>query len=552
MVGAAMDTPTSIGRYLIERLCSLGVRHVFGVPGDYVLGFFRELSASPLSVINTCDEQGAGFAADAYARVNGIGAVCVTYCVGGLKIANTTAQAFAEKSPVVVISGAPGTGERAKNPLLHHKVREFDTQFRVFEQLTCAATVLSDPQSARREIDRVLAATARHKRPCYIELPRDMAGAPAEPSSAPAAGVEPSDPDSLREALHEASEMIECARQPVIIAGVELHRFGLQDVLVQLADATGIPVTATLLSKSVIAETHPSYLGVYEGAIAHDDVRAYVESSDCLVLLGAPLSDIDLGIFTARLEQANSIAVTSEKTSIRFHTYEEIRLEDFVRGLLAAGLAKRVPEPIPRPVRPQPFVAVAGRPVTVERVFQRLNAFLDDDTVVIADPGDALLAGADLFIHGRTEFLSPAYYTSLGFAVPASIGVQLANSSLRPLVLVGDGAFQMTGVELSTSARCGLNPIVVVLNNGGYGTERPMQDGTFNDILPWRFDRLPEVLGAGVGFTVYTEDELDTALDRARATTNTFAILDVHLDPRDASAALRRLTASLARRVRQP
>lgn len=552
MVAAGMDAPSSIGRYLIDRLSALGVRHVFGVPGDYVLGFFAELAGSSLTVVNTCDEQGAGFAADAYARVNGIGAVCVTYCVGGLKIANTTAQAFAEKSPVVVISGAPGTAERARNPLLHHKVRDFDTQFRVFEQLTCAATVLNDPQSARREIERVLGATVRHKRPCYIELPRDMVRAPAPPVSAAASAPEASDPDRLREALDEAVEMIENARQPVIVAGVELHRFGLQDMLVRLVDATGIPVTATLLSKSVIAEAHPAYLGVYEGAIAHDDVRAYVESSDCLVLLGAPLSDIDLGIFTARLEPARSIAVTSEKTSIRFHTYEEIRLEDFVRGLLAAGLARRPATNIPRPAPPAAFVATPGRPVTVERLFQRLNAFLADDTVVIADPGDALLAGADLFIHGRTEFLSPAYYTSLGFAVPASIGVQLANPSLRPLVLVGDGAFQMTGLELSTSLRYGLNPIVVVLNNGGYGTERPMQDGTFNDILPWRFDRIPEVLGAGVGFAVRTEDELDVALERARATTDTCAILDVRLDPDDVSAALRRLTASLARRVRHP
>ncbi|HVO27869.1 MAG TPA: thiamine pyrophosphate-binding protein, partial [Candidatus Margulisiibacteriota bacterium] len=151
-----MDDGQSIAKYLIERLYAGGVRHVFGVPGDYVLSFLHELEQSPLQVINTCDEQGAGFAADAYARLGGLGAVCITYCVGGLKVANTTAQAFAEKSPVVVISGAPGTGERVKNPLLHHRVRDFDTQLKVFEQLTVAATVLNDPQTAFREIDRVL------------------------------------------------------------------------------------------------------------------------------------------------------------------------------------------------------------------------------------------------------------------------------------------------------------------------------------------------------------------------------------------------------------
>src|SRR6266516_1096470 len=164
----------SIGQYLIDQLYAHGVRHVFGIPGDYVLGFYDLLSKSKLRIINTCDEQGAGFAADAYARVRGLGAVCVTYCVGGLKVANTTAEAFAEKSPVVVISGAPGIKEREKNPLLHHKVREFETQNRVFEQFTVASTVLSDPQAALQEIDRVLHAALRYKRPVYIELPRDM------------------------------------------------------------------------------------------------------------------------------------------------------------------------------------------------------------------------------------------------------------------------------------------------------------------------------------------------------------------------------------------
>src|SRR5437879_6280637 len=173
-----MKTSPSIGQYLIERLYAHGVRHVFGIPGDYVLRFYDQLMRSKLRLINTGDEQGAGFAADAYARVNGLGAVCITYCVGGLKVANTTAEAFAEKSPVVVISGAPGIKEREKNPLLHHKVREFDTQKKVFEQLTIASTVLSDAQTAFQEIDRVLHAALRFKRPVYIELPRDLVSVP--------------------------------------------------------------------------------------------------------------------------------------------------------------------------------------------------------------------------------------------------------------------------------------------------------------------------------------------------------------------------------------
>src|SRR5881628_863144 len=215
-----MKTSLSIGDYLIQRLYAYGVRHVFGIPGDYVLGFYDLLSRSKLRLINTCDEQGAGFAADAYARVRGLGAVCVTYCVGGLKVANTTAEAFAEKSPVVVISGAPGMKEREKNPLLHHKVREFDTQKKVFEQLTITSTVLNDPQTAFQEIDRVLHAASRYKRPVYIELPRDLVAAHGIAHHTPQIWHEESNPKTLAAALAEAVAMIGAARKPVILADV--------------------------------------------------------------------------------------------------------------------------------------------------------------------------------------------------------------------------------------------------------------------------------------------------------------------------------------------
>src|SRR5258706_1527091 len=260
----------TIGNYLIQRLHAHGVGHVFGIPGDYVLGFCDQLVASQVRFINTCDEQGAGFAADAYARVRGFGAVCVTYCVGGLKVANPIAGAFAEKSPVVVISGAPGMREREKNPLLHHKVRDFDTQKKVFDELTVASTVLDDPQTARSEIDRVLNAALRFKRPVYIELPRDIVVQRPTGPHRTAVLPEHSEPLASREALAEAARMLNAARRPVILADVEVHRFGLQDQLLKVATRTNIPVAATILGKSTIAEHHPFYMGVYEGAMGRE------------------------------------------------------------------------------------------------------------------------------------------------------------------------------------------------------------------------------------------------------------------------------------------
>ncbi|BAY21524.1 pyruvate/indolepyruvate decarboxylase [Calothrix sp. NIES-2100] len=545
-----MEIANSIGTYLIQRLYEHGVHHVFGVPGDFVLGFNKLLENSSIQFINTCDEQGAGFAADAYARLKGLGAVCITYSVGGLKVTNTTAQAFAEKSPVVIISGSPGTNERIKNPLLHHKVRDFDTQYKIFQELTVASTVLNNPDTACQEIDRVLAAALRYKRPVYIEIPRDLVNKPVNPNYQRISQPDISNPDTLAEALAEAVSLIDAARQPVILAGVEMHRFGLQEALLKLVEKTNIPVAETILGKSVMSEMHPNKIGIYAGAIGNEFARQYVESSDCLILLGAFLSDFNLGVFTAHLNPKNSIYVTSEKTSIQLHNYEDIRLQDFVQGLIEANIQRREPN-LPQTFKPPTsYSPVPHQPIAIARLFERLNSFLGNDMIVIADVGDALFAGLDLFVHDKSRFVSSAYYASLGFAVPAGLGAQFVDPHVRPLVLVGDGAFQMTGMELSTIARYGLNPIVIVLNNRGYGTERPMLDGAFNDVLLWQYSRIPEVLGVGRGFNVHTEDELEVALVESRAHTDSFCILDVHLDPHDQSPALKRLTDTLGKRVK--
>jgi indolepyruvate decarboxylase len=344
--------------------------------------------------------------------------------------------------------------------------------------------------------------------------------------------------------------MINNSQKPVIIADVELHRFGLQDVVVKFAEKTNIPVASTLLGKSVVGEHHPFYLGVYEGAMGREEVRRYVETSDCVILLGAFLTDINLGVFTARLDPARSIYATSEKISIRYHNYEQVRFKDFMHGLLHAKIRPRPDEARPHPepaarFRPRP----GNQPITVKRLFEALNTFITPETIVVADVGDALFGAADLFIHSRTEFLGPAYYASMGFAVPAAIGAQLANPKLRPLVLVGDGAFQMTGMELTTAVRYGLNPIVIVLNNSGYGTERHMQDGPYNDLVPWKYHRLPDFVGSGKGFLIKTETELGEALPIARKHAKSFCLLEVQLEALDRSPALSRLAERLAKNI---
>ncbi len=318
--GSATSSAT-IGQYIIERLGSLGVEHVFGIPGDYVLGLYKLLEESPIALVGMTREDNAGFAADAYARIHGLGCVCVTYCVGGLSTCNSIAGAYAEKSPVIVLSGSPGMSERAHNPLLHHKVKGFETQFEVFQKITVASAVLDDPENAFSEIDRVLEAAVRYKRPVYLELPRDLVHARQVAPHRPPQGLPPSDPDALREAIDEAAGLLTAAQRPVILADVEIHRFGLQDELLTLAESTGMPIATTLLGKSVISEAHPLFVGVYEGAMGRAEVTEVVESADCLLMLGCFMTDINLGIFTANLDPSKCIDATSEDLRIRHHHY---------------------------------------------------------------------------------------------------------------------------------------------------------------------------------------------------------------------------------------
>lgn len=541
--------PQTIGGYLIQRLQDHGLEHVFGIPGDFVLQFYGMLQDSPIQVIGATREDCAGYAADAYARVRGLGACCVTYCVGGLSLVNSIAGAYAEKSPVVVISGAPGIDERRNNPLLHHKVRDFNTQREVFEKITVANASLDDPLTAFREIDRCLAAALRYKRPVYMEIPRDRVKATALYPHHPATEELVSDPAVLNEALAEAKAMINSSRRPVIIAGVEMHRFGLGHEVVKLAEQAGIPMCSTLLGKSVVSEKHPLYLGVYEGAMGREPVRKYVEESDCVILLGAFMTDINLGIFTANLDPGKCLYVTTEQLRIRHHHYHDVLLGDFMQGLLKAQLRPLVAKlPKSKEVltayKPKP-----NAPVTNKRLFARINELLDEDMVVVADVGDCLFGASDLTIYRHTEFISPAYYTSMGFAVPASIGAQFANPKLRCLVLVGDGAFQMTCLELSTAVRYGFNPIILVLNNKGYTTERFLQEGPFNDILNWNYHKLSEFLGGGKGFEVHTEGELEQALTDALANQDSFSLLNIHMEKLDISPALERLAERLSKKI---
>ncbi len=540
----------TIGEYLLKKLKSYEINHIFGIPGDYVVQFFDMIEQSPIEHIGTTREETAGFAADAYARTNGMGAACVTYGVGGLSMINAVTAAYAEKSPLVVISGSPGVKERTEGALLHHKGKDFFTQQRIYEEITVASALLDEPFTAFNEIDRVLDAVYWHKRPGYIELPRDMVGIQGLVHKRPSTGGHHSDTETLDAALSNAIAFINQSENPVILAGAELHRFGFRDKLLRLAEKKQIPVVTTLLGKSVMPEAHPLYLGIYGGAMGRTEITTLVETSDCLIILGAFMTDVNLGIYTANLARSRCVYATSDKITVCYSTYEDVTFEDFLDGLCSPQLHKRPEVNLEWVLEvAEPFVMVADQTLTVKRLFQHLNLFLHDELTVIPDVGDCLWGAADLRLPEHTEFISQAYYTSMGFAIPAAVGAQLGKPDSRPLVIVGDGAFQMTGTELSTTIRYGLTPIILVLNNHGYGTMRPLVEGPFNDIINWRYTHLPEMLGAGHAFAVRTEAEFDSAMKAALAETQHFVMIEAELEKSDMSPALSRLAEQVSKKV---
>jgi indolepyruvate decarboxylase len=544
--GEPFPATMPLGQFLFEYIYRRGVRHSFGLPGDFALPTFTWLEKSKIRSITMTHEPAAGFAADAYSRINGIGLVCVTYCVGGLNVLNAIAGAYAEKSPVVVVSGAPGRKDREKDPLLHHKVKTFETQRRIYDEVTVASTVLLDAQRAASEIVRCVEACLRHKRPVYIEVPHDIVDRDIPITGIPTAAPEKSDPHTLDAALSETLSLIRSAKKPVILAGVELARYRTARLVVRMAERMNIPIAADLLSKSAIPENHPLYLGVYGGAMSSDEhVRKYVESADLVLMLGTFITDMSMGFYTAKLDRRRTVLATSERVSVQYHRYDSIQFRDFLEALATAKIKpKHFSHPNPHAL-PQPLEnAERSDALTMIDVFRILSLHLDEQCCVIADIGDAIFGAVGIRSARQAQFIAPAYYMSMGFAVPASIGVAMAAKKLRPYVLVGDGAFQMTGVEISTAVRLGLNPIIIVLNNDGYGTMRRIREGCFNTITQWNYSKIWELVRGGEGTIASTKGEFDAALSRAQKS-NRVHLIELKIPRNDVSHQLERIATEV-------
>ena len=529
---------------LLHALVDHGARQIFGIPGDFALPYFRIIEQTGILPLHTLShEPGVGFAADAAARVQGgIGVAAVTYGAGALNMINAVAAAYAEKSPLVVLSGGPGLGESESGLLLHHQAKTLDSQFRIFQEITCDQVRLDDAARAPADIARVLGNCVRNSLPVYIEIPRDMVARPCAPvlREAPRAV----DADALAACVDEILGHLRAARAPVLMAGVEVRRFGLEDKVAELSRRLGIPVVTSFMGRGLLADHDAPLMGTYMGLAGLPEVSALVEDSDGLFLLGVIISDTNFAVSGKHIDLRRTIQALEARVTMGYHTYADIPLDALVDGLLARVAPAEAHFGVDRPAFPHGLLADEATiaPADIACAVNDLMA-AHGKLPIASDMGDCLFTAMDI---EHTALVAPGYYATMGFGVPAGLGVQAATGQ-RPLILVGDGAFQMTGWELGNCRRYGWDPIVLLFNNASWEMLRTFQpESGFNDLDDWGFAQMAAGMG-GDGVRVRTRAELKSALDKAVATRGRFQLIEVMIPRGVLSESLSRFVNAVKR-----
>ncbi len=533
---------------LLDALAARGAGEIFGIPGDFALPFFRIMEESGrLSLHTLSHEPGVGFAADAAARFrSGLGVAAVTYGAGAFNLVNAVAGAHAEKSPLVVISGAPGRHEGQSGLLLHHQGPRLDTQMRVFAEITCAQTRLDDPRTAHLEIARVLDAALDRARPVYIEIPRDVVGLRCKP--VPEHRPRHGDPEAAAACAEEILARLKRASRPVLMVGVEVRRYGLEAKLAELARRLGVPVVTSFMGRGLLSGQEAPLLGTYLGVAGDPAITDLVEGSDCLLLLGVILSDTNFAVSAGRLDLRRTVQALDGEVRLGYYVYPELPLAGLVEALLERAVPIGDARRAPRPEYPTGLVA-DGEAITPTDIARAVNDLFaaHGPMPIAADMGDCLFAAMDI---AQTELVAPGYYAGMGFGVPAGIGGQLATGR-RILILVGDGAFQMTGWELGNCRRLGIDPIVLLFNNRSWEMLRAFQpQSRFNDLDDWRFAEMAPAMG-GTGRRVETRRALRDALEEAVAERGCFRIVEAMLPRGALSQRLERFVAGQKRHAQR-
>jgi TPP-dependent 2-oxoacid decarboxylase len=551
----------SVATYLATRLQQLDVGHLFGLPGDFNLGLIDELLASSdLEWVGTTNELNAAYAADGYARKRGLGVVLTTFGVGELSAINGVAGSYAESVPVLQITGSPATEVMASRSLAHHTLvdGDFDHFRRAYQQVTVAAETLRARESSH-QIDTVLTAMLATSKPGYLSIPADVVTClvSAEPLARPLTGL-PSDPRALADFRRAALHYLSDRGGATVLAGHLLKRRKLDAVVEALAEVESVTVASSLGGQTMADGA------VYIGGLTQDEVvRRAVEESDALIVAGVVFSDITSGMFTHHIDPERCIVLDLCQASVGESTFSDVGLSDtlgVIADLLGAGPTRQLDVVNGHRARlescraanttpmSEPVAADAAPALTHAELWPALEWWIPSGTTVLADAGTAYYGAAGMHLAPGCELVGQPIWSSIGYTMPALLGIELAEPGRRPVLLIGDGAAQLTIQELATILHRHLDVVIIVLNNGGYTIERRIRspEAVYQDITPWQWTSLPAALGQGATSTAVAEDleQLGAALAAADQRPGP-VLIEVRLGRDDAPPILAELARQL-------
>ncbi len=509
-------------QYVLSRLRQIGVTDYFGVPGDFSFPINDAICEDQnLRFIGACNELNAAYAADGYARVKGLAAINTTYGPGELGALPGVAGAYAEHVPIFHLTGQPSRATKKARAVVHHTLGngEFDLFYEMTAPAVCARTIIT-PANCIAETERVIAAALYHRRPVYMAFASDVVDRPVLGSGTPL--VEPgSDPAKLESAVSAIVDTVTKAENACILPGIFVARLGLREAVTSLVDASGLPFATMMMDKTVLDETHPSYVGMYTGGWS-DEKRARVcRRSRLFARHRWPGERLQHRRFTAKLNRSRIVNVMHHSTRVGHTLYENVEMKD-VLAALAERLPKRTDIHGPSPSNLGTPQGSGDDKITAGALYPRWERFFRPGDVVMSESGSNSLGLTSARMPAGAHLHNQTLWGAIGWATPAAFGAAVAAPNRRTILVTGEGSHQLTAQEVSQFHRRGLKPIIFVLNNNGYLIERLLcksPDTYYNDLAPWHYHLLPKALGCDGWYTarVTTCGELDSALAKAES-----------------------------------
>ena len=510
----------SIGNFLLRRLQEAGIRHIFGVPGDYNLELMQQLEdRGEPAWIGNCNELNAAYATDAYARINGIGALIVTHGVGTLSAINGIAGAYSEHVPVICISGSIPLRSVQRGELMHHTLaeREKGDLCRIFAEVTAAQARLT-PENAAAEIDRIILTAWRRKLPVYLELPSDISYLEIEVPEHPLKlEMLPSDQENLKACTKMILEKLNAAKSPAFLLDIDAIRFGVSAQIMELAGRFQMHVATLNCAKGAVPESAPHFSGIYAGIASSTATREAIEGSDCLLTVGYRRVESTTGFLTDKLP-ASTIHLNSTYIDTGDKNFQGVYLGELLQSMIDSSSGMPTHQQSARPPKRVAFVP-SNDPLTQDAYWKAIQNFLRPGDVIVVEDGTSSAGFGRLTLPDDSIYITGAYvWCSIGYATPALLGAILASPGRRHILLTGEGSLQMTVQEISTVMRHDLKPLIFVNQNQGYTVERAVlgKSAKYNDIANWRYSELPNVFSRDkkvATCVVQTSAELQKVLD---------------------------------------